>query len=195
MKRVCVFATLIIAAVTAGCGILNRPHQMNAAAAAQVEALLRDADAEMRAAVESERLAFSYPAGSQTAEMFNKAAKLHIQAALDKAYEAYNIEHDWAMTNWYIAECEAKMGNSDKAIEFAQRTMKLDPKMDDLLNIIGAEYTRKGLNAPDAATKKKCYQKAIDSYQTFIRNHPDYASVPYLESTIGYLNEEISKLK
>jgi len=195
MRHVSICAIFLIAAATAGCGILGGPTKMDAATASQVDALLREADTEMRYSVESERRASSYAADPETAQMFTKAAKLHLQAALDKSYAAYNLEQNWPMSNKFIALCEAKMGESDKAIRFAERAMQLDPKLDDLLDIVGSEYVRKGINAPGASTKKKYYRRAIDAYQTFIRRHPDHASVPYLESTVGYLQDEIKKLK
>ena len=194
MKGVGICAMFLLAAA-AGCGILGGPGKMDPATSTQVDALLREANTSLRYSIESERHASEYPANSEAAQLFSKAAKLHLQAALDKAYEAYNLEKNWPLTNKILALCKSKMGESDQAIQFAERAMALDPKMDELMDVVGSEYVRKGINATDPSTKKKYYNKAIDAYETFIRKHPDHISVPYLESTVGYLQEEIKKLK
>jgi len=193
MKRIVISAILLSAALLAGCSGLVAARQMSPATSSQVAILLQEADKEMVQAVASQDVAASYPANSEVNALFAKAAQTHIQAALDKAHEAYNLEPRWPLSNKAVALCESKMGNSDKAIQFAERAMKLDPSLDDLLTIIASEYVRKGLNAPDARSRAKNYNKAISYYQAFIEKYPNHLSVEYLQTTIAYLQDEINK--
>jgi tetratricopeptide (TPR) repeat protein len=194
MKTVLLCATLFAAALS-GCAGLFEPKPIDAAKASQIGNLLADADQNLKNSVWSKEQVSHYPLGSEMAGKFAEASQKYLQIATDKSYEAYNLEPAWAPSNKMLALCQAKMGNSDKAIEFAQKAMKYDPTLDDCLQVIATEYTRKAIAATDARTKKNYYAKAIAAYEEYIRRNPDRKNVPYLESTIEYLKEEMAKLK
>jgi len=162
--------------------------------AAKVDALLAEALANMRKAVECKRFADA-SASPDEAARFKQAADVYLKAARDKSHEAYVLMPDSALANKSVAMAEQAIGNYEKAIEFAERAIKLDPANDDSYTVLGAAHAQKGLDAKDPAVKKQEYQAAIDAFQTFIKKRPEHPSVASLKVTIAALQEEIAKIK
>ncbi len=196
MRRVALCAILLGLVAGTGCNLTGREPQIGETARAQIDTLLSEAQTYMNRAGQGKGLVrlFHVELGEQVKELEERARE-NVELARDKCYEAYNIEPRWAPTNHAIAICEMALGQSDKAIEFARRTIHLDRERQDAWLIIGVAHVQKGQTAQDVEKKKEEYRKAIDAYETFVENRPMHMSVPYVESTVEYLREEVAALQ
>ncbi len=195
MKRflLCTIVSVLLAA--AGCGLTGgQQARMNETTRAQVETLLSEAEMHMNHAAQGQGFMRRFsPELGEKAKILEESARLNIQFALDKSYEAYNLEPRWAPTNHAIAACELALGNSERAIEFARRTLYLTGDRPEAWVIIGTAYLEKAQKEQDPREKKREYEKAINAYENFIKERPEHIGVPFLQTTIEVIKEEMEK--
>ena len=187
--------TLCVAAcVLALCGC-NSPGRQRGEQEYNAEArmLAEEAEMTMSTMADVSHILKTHPEFYKLREQLPEVYDIVIRDALKKLYDAYALESEWARVTFDIAACEQRLGNTDKALEFARLTLRLDPDYVWAYETIALAYSMAGQKAESRSERNSCYSEAIKAYEKFIEARPEDVRLESIQLNIKQMQKEMGK--
>ncbi|MFH1550400.1 MAG: tetratricopeptide repeat protein [Planctomycetota bacterium] len=184
----------VAACVLALCGCKSRrkprgEQEYNA----EARTLMEEAEMTMSAMADVSHRLKTHPEFYKMRERLPEVYDIVISDVLKKLYDAYTLEPEWARVTFDIAACEQRLGNTDKALEFARLTLRLDPDFAWAYETIALAYSMAGQKAESRSERNSCYSEAIKAYKKFIEARPEDIRLESIQLNIRQMQLEMEK--
>jgi tetratricopeptide (TPR) repeat protein len=154
---------------------------------------VEEAEKMMSAMADVSHIVKTHPEFYKLREILPEVQDIVIRDALKKLYDAHKLEPRWARVTFDIAACEQRLDNTDKALEFARLTLRLDPDFCWAYETIALAHTRAGEKAPSRSERNSSYSEAVKAYEKFIEARPEDVRLESIQLNIKQLQKEMEK--